>query len=183
MSSPYRSELPALVSKKEAIEAELSQLHAQREARTRALDLARQLEREVASALDEVDERRPTPLLDRVRIAKPCQVPWSSMQGGEVTRHCGSCKKNVHNLSAMTKNEAESFLASQAAVGEVPCITYYRRLDGTLVAEDCSIGSAKVRRKKLLIFATVAAAAAAAATSAGLFEEHVVQTAGNSWSP
>lgn len=179
MSTPYRNEQSALRAKKQALETELEQLHGQREATGRALELAEQVEREIALALDEVDERKPTPLLDRVRIAKPCDVPWSHMQGDDVTRHCGSCKKNVHNVSAMTKNEAEAFLAAQAAAGEKPCITYYRRLDGTLISEDCPVGAGRVRRKKLVLFATVAAAAAAVATQGLSSHEVGVQTAGD----
>lgn len=178
MTTPYRSALPALLSKREAIETELDPLHARREANARALELAREVEVELAAALDRVSPLEPTPLLDRVRIASPCQVPWGSMRGDDVTRFCGSCRKNVYNLSAMTRTEAEAFLATRQGGAELPCLTWYRRLDGTLVTADCPTAK-RGARKKLLVYATVAAAAAAAAAG-GLRanEVPVVQTAG-----
>jgi len=182
MSAPYRSEVPALESKKEAIERELDDLHGRRDARQHALGLARQVEQELAVALDAVTPLEPTPLLDRVRVAKPCPVSWASMRGDDVTRFCGSCRKHVHDLSAMTRGEAEAFLGAQREANPA-CVTFYRRLDGTVVSEDCpsGAGAGTTRRKKLLVFATVAAAAAALTSSSvreRLLGDHVVRTTG-----
>ena len=55
-------------------------------------------------------------------IDSPCpymsQAP--SFDGNEATADCGMCKTRVHNLSAVTEEEAEAMLASD----EVSCITY-----------------------------------------------------------
>jgi hypothetical protein len=57
------------------------------------------------------------------------------MTGTERIRHCNQCAKNVYNLSAMTADEANHFLASAAVT---PCVRFYRRYDGTIVtAERC----------------------------------------------
>jgi hypothetical protein len=47
------------------------------------------------------------PVLDNIRIASPCAADWNAMTGDERVRHCGACKKDVFNLSALTRDEAE----------------------------------------------------------------------------
>lgn len=42
------------------------------------------------------------------------------MEGDDKKRFCGQCQKHVHNLSAMTANEAESLLASSQKL----CVRY-----------------------------------------------------------
>ncbi|MBC8135987.1 MAG: hypothetical protein H8F28_08895, partial [Fibrella sp.] len=44
-------------------------------------------------------------LLSRTRVATPCRAEWARMIGDDKSRYCGSCKKNVYNLSAMTGKE------------------------------------------------------------------------------
>ncbi|HEX2676824.1 MAG TPA: hypothetical protein VHM19_09295, partial [Polyangiales bacterium] len=46
----------------------------------------------------------------RLKIVQPCEVAWETMQGSEARRFCGSCRKHVHNLSALTQREAERLL-------------------------------------------------------------------------
>ncbi|MEK7725310.1 MAG: hypothetical protein AAB336_13230, partial [Acidobacteriota bacterium] len=48
--------------------------------------------------------------LDNIRIASPCSADWNEMVGNERQKFCGSCQKNVYNLSGMTKDEAENLL-------------------------------------------------------------------------
>lgn len=85
-------------------------------------------------------------------IASPCDVPWESMTGDEKTRHCGECKRDVHNLSAMTKAEMDAFLeaATPDASGHLPCISLFQRPDGTVLTADCPVGISRRRRKALL---------------------------------
>jgi hypothetical protein len=93
--------------------------------------------------------KRALPLANIV-VASPCDVPWESMVGNERTRHCGACKKDVHNLSAMTRDEVEAFLARAEVIGAQggvkPCVSLFQRLDGTILTADCPIG---VRRRRL----------------------------------
>ncbi len=51
------------------------------------------------------------PLLDRVAIKTPCKASWDEMQGDDRVRFCCACTKNVYDISAMTEDEAEAFLA------------------------------------------------------------------------
>ena len=41
-------------------------------------------------------------------INKPCTQDWNSMEGSDRQRFCGVCDKSVHNLSAMTRREAQA---------------------------------------------------------------------------
>jgi hypothetical protein len=84
-------------------------------------------------------------LLDQIQIASPCSADWNAMQGDERRRFCEQCKLHVHNLSAMTRDEAEALLLS-AASGRV-CTRFFRRADGTVLTRDCPVGvRARLRR-------------------------------------
>ncbi|MDF2694211.1 MAG: hypothetical protein K0S65_2594, partial [Labilithrix sp.] len=107
--------------------------------------------------------KRGLPMLDQVRVASPCNASWDEMLGDQRVRFCLSCEKNVYNLSAMPREEAETFL--QERVGQEVCVRFYRRADGTLLTEDCPVGVKKKRRKKLALAVAGAGAMAFAATS------------------
>ena len=84
------------------------------------------------------------PMLDDVRIASPCDVSWSSMEGDSDVRYCSSCKKHVYNLSMMSRAEAEAVLVAAKAT-EGACVRLYRRADGTVITDDCPIGARRRR--------------------------------------
>ncbi len=86
------------------------------------------------------------PLLADVRVASPCHASWDTMKGDERARFCGLCRKNVYNLSEMTRQEAENLLREKE--GRL-CVRYYQRADGTVLTKDCPIGAAIVRRALL----------------------------------
>jgi hypothetical protein len=83
-------------------------------------------------------------LLDQVSVASPCPASWEDMKGDDKTRHCSLCRLNVHNLSAMTNEEAEALLKGKE--GRL-CIRYYRREDGTIMTKDCPRGLRALRQK------------------------------------
>ncbi|MGD9690125.1 MAG: hypothetical protein AB7K52_10775 [Phycisphaerales bacterium] len=98
-------------------------------------------------------------LLEQVRIASPCPARWDDMAGDDRTRHCAQCDLQVHNLSAMTADEAEDLLrrhfAPDAPFSHEPddapparfCATVFRRADGTILTRDCPVGLARVRAR------------------------------------
>ena len=98
------------------------------------------------------------PVLDGLRVASPCEVPWDSMKGDDRVRHCGACRLNVYNLSAMPRGEAEALV--RGAEGRL-CVRFFRRADGTVLTQDCPVGLEKVRRRLRRIGNAVAAAFAA----------------------
>jgi hypothetical protein len=82
--------------------------------------------------------------------------------GDERTRHCGQCNLAVHNISAMTRPEAEAFLArhfdGDKNIRGRLCAQFYRRADGTILTADCPVGLAAVRARARRTAARAAAA-------------------------
>ena len=84
------------------------------------------------------------PILANARIASPCSADWNEMTGDERVRFCGSCEKNVYNLTDLPTVDAESIILAHE--GNL-CVRLYQRADGTLISEDCPRGLAAARRK------------------------------------
>ncbi|MBI4748613.1 MAG: ankyrin repeat domain-containing protein [Acidobacteria bacterium] len=63
-------------------------------------------------------------ILDRVQVKSPCTEDWNEMVGNDEVRFCSHCSKHVHNLSAMTRREAEELVLKSN--GNL-CIRYLRR--------------------------------------------------------
>jgi len=144
---PYRDDVDALQAKKELLEEDLARITAHK----RALETIARDEKQVTAELDKVrrrleERRKKLPLLSNVSIASPCNADWSKMVGDERVRFCGSCEKNVYNISSMTAEEADRLIAEKE--GEL-CVRYYQRADGTILTADCAVGVRKkrVRRK------------------------------------
>jgi hypothetical protein len=109
-----------------------------------------------------VENPMPTRLplvLENLHIAAPCSADWDEMVGDDRTRFCGKCEKNVYNLSAMTRGQAEDLVREKE--GRL-CVRFYRRNDGTVLTADCPVG---VRRRRLRhrVWSCVAGVAASAA--------------------
>jgi len=71
-------------------------------------------------------------------------MAWDDMAGNERVRFCSQCKLNVYDISAMTKSEAESFIAN--AEGRI-CAKLYRRADGSIMTRDCPVGLRAIRKR------------------------------------
>ncbi len=82
--------------------------------------------------------------LDRVRIAAPCSADWDQMIGTDRVRFCAQCSLNVYNLSSMTRNDAESFIARNE--GRL-CVRFYRRADGSILTRNCPVGLRAIHRR------------------------------------
>ena len=95
-------------------------------------------------------------ILDDIRVASPCSMDWEPMTGDERTRHCEQCGLHVHNLDAMTRDEALA-LAQGASQGGRVCVRFYRRADGKVLTRDCPVGLAAVRAKARHAYSRVAA--------------------------
>jgi hypothetical protein len=90
---------------------------------------------------------KPVPLLARIRVATPCRADWNQMTGDERVRHCAQCKKDVFNLSDMTREQAERLIIEKN--GDL-CARYYQRQDGTILLADCSVGLAQKKKTKVV---------------------------------
>ena len=70
--------------------------------------------------------------LDQIQIPVPCPTDWEEMAGNDRVRYCAECKKNVYNLSKMTRHEAEALIATKR--GDL-CTRIVRNPDGTILTE------------------------------------------------
>jgi len=95
-------------------------------------------------------------VLDSLRIASPCTADWAAMTGDDKKRFCAQCKLHVHDLSAMTSDEAMAFLRG-AGEGRV-CVRFHRRTDGRVLTRDCPVGLRRRLRQAWLRAAALVAA-------------------------
>jgi hypothetical protein len=86
------------------------------------------------------------------------------MEGDDRTRVCGRCSKSVHDLSAMTEDDAEAFLAHHLDDAD-EAIRVFRRPDGTVLTSECP-GGARTRHMRRVAMAAAGTASAIAATTA-----------------
>ncbi len=160
---PYRDDQAALEAHRDELRRDLAEATRQAEALAGAEQTRDDLTRELASVEARLQRARArhVPLLDDVKVASPCNASWDDMIGDERVRFCGSCQKDVYNLSAMPRDDAERLLAERE--GSI-CVRLYRRADGTVLTSDCPVG---VRRKR--VRRTVVAAGVASALAGSMF--------------
>lgn len=68
-----------------------------------------------------------------LNIAEPCTEKWDEMSGDARRRFCGVCSKHVHNLSALTRDEANALIDGVRSGGPTPCVTYVYGPDDRIV--------------------------------------------------
>jgi hypothetical protein len=167
----YRDVSESLRSYRDRVAGDLEQARlAAREAADRA-EKVRILEKELAETealLAKMAGPRSLPLLENVAIAAPCSADWAQMVGDDRVRFCRACEKNVYNLSAMPRDEAEALLAARD--GKM-CVRLYKRADGTVLTADCPVGVKRRQRRRAVagvlgggLLAAGAALAAASST-------------------
>jgi len=180
----YRDVSESLRAYRERVSRDLEDARiAAKEAQERA-DKVRILEGELAETdglIAKLAEKRaqklPLPVLENVAIAAPCKASWDAMVGDDRVRFCGQCEKNVYNLSAMPRDEAEALLAARE--GKM-CVRLYKREDGTVMTSDCPVGVKRRRRRRavagVLGGGMMAATASLFASSAGQMQGAPVPT-------
>ena len=153
MTTPYRDDTDSLEARHAALSSELSSV----QEKTKELDALKTSEAHLAKEVADVQRklegrrsRRTLPLLESIQIASPCTASWNKMIGDDRARFCTHCQKDVFNLSAMPKDEAESFIQTRTA--EV-CVRLYKRTDGTVLTSDCPVGVKRKRRRKAAVAA------------------------------
>jgi hypothetical protein len=87
--------------------------------------------------------------VDRIEIASPCTVSWSSMRGDDRVRFCGQCRQNVYNVEGFGRAEARRLVAQSE--GRL-CVRILRRPDGTVVTADCWTRLRAARRRGVVPF-------------------------------
>lgn len=94
-----------------------------------------------ALGLSDPLRERAASALDALEIASPCPLPWDGLRAVDPAarvRDCDRCQQRVHDLSALSRPEAEALLAAHA--GQRLCVRLYRRLDGRVLTRDCGAG-------------------------------------------
>lgn len=157
---PYRDGRDGLIVKRRALAGELERLERAAARRDR---IAGEL-----TAIDEELRARRSPL-ELIAIETPCRERWDAMKGDDVTRRCGRCHRDVHDLSRMTEAEIEALFAR---AGASPCVRLRRRPDGRVVTADCPVEPPSLARRAAralsagVLFGAAAGASAAASLSA-----------------
>ena len=64
----------------------------------------------------------PKLFLKNLTIPSPCTSDWNSMKGNDLVRFCEHCDLSVHNLSQITRNQAQRLVARSN--GRL-CVRYY----------------------------------------------------------
>lgn len=100
--------------------------------------------------------------MDDIRVASPCRASWDDMTGDERSRACAHCRKNVYNLSGMTRAEIETLIREKE--GRL-CVRFYRRADGRLVTADCPPFGEHGRHWRFAALAAAASLAVGLATA------------------
>lgn len=124
----------------EALAARHAELAADVAERTRELAATKALLADAAAHANR-------PILDSIRVATPCKASWDDMVGDDRVRHCAGCDKDVFNLSALTRDEAEALIRER--LGNL-CGRYYQRADGTIITSDCTVGITQRRRRRVM---------------------------------
>lgn len=65
--------------------------------------------------------------LKQISVPTPCPAQWDAMQGDAQTRFCTGCRKDVFNLSEMSRREGEDLLTRTDAQ---VCVFFYPDADG-----------------------------------------------------
>jgi len=103
---------------------------------------------------------RRLPLAEALRVKRPCRLPWDGLTPvSDDVRHCETCGKEVHDISALTYAEAEALVRSDETRERGLCGRIERRTsDGAIRLADgyAFPENARASRKALTVAATVA---------------------------
>lgn len=69
--------------------------------------------------------------LEQIKITEPCHESWDAMTGDEQRRFCDSCSKHVHDLSKLSREEAEALVNC----GESVCVRMQRTPKGIVLTK------------------------------------------------
>jgi hypothetical protein len=93
-------------------------------------------------------------ILPKTKIAAPCHARWEDMAGDERSRFCAQCDKRVYNFSRMSPEEISQFILDREGRA---CVRFYQRTDGTMLLENCPVGTERlIRRVKIAVCSTIA---------------------------
>src|ERR1041385_2964046 len=77
--------------------------------------------------------KSPRHFLKTITVPSPCTADWNSMRGNDQVRFCDHCQLHVHNVSQMTRAQAELLVARSN--GKL-CVRYVRDPNGSVITID-----------------------------------------------
>jgi len=90
----YRSDIDVLEARKQTLEKQLAELRARLQENAKLSSDADQVVKELEETYAKLNVgkasekgRKSLPLLQRIYVASPCNVPWESMSGDDRVRH------------------------------------------------------------------------------------------------
>jgi hypothetical protein len=109
-------------------------------------------------ATDDMEQRPQPGFINQIKVAAQCNADWNNMRGDDNVRLCLLCSKNVYDLSKLSQAQAEALILEKE--GKL-CVQFYRRIDGTVVVDNCPVGLRKIRDRLKHWYALAAALFAA----------------------
>lgn len=103
--------------------------------------------------------------LEQLDVPAPCHEPWRRMSGDDRTRFCERCQHPVHNLSKMTRQEAEKILSDSS---DGVCVQFTRARDGNVRTLDYQPRAATRPRGKMEWFSIASLSVLIGAVLGGL---------------
>src|ERR1041385_8716776 len=77
--------------------------------------------------------KSPRHFLKTITVPSPCTADWNSMRGNDQVRFCDHCQLHVHNVSQMTRAQAELLVARSN--GKL-CVRYVGDPNGSVITID-----------------------------------------------
>lgn len=108
--------------------------------------------------------------LKNLTIPSPCSADWNSMKGNDQVRFCEHCELSVHNLSQMTRHQAERLVSRSN--GRL-CVQFVPDANGTPLLAQAGMKLHRISRRASRI--------AAGAFTATLSVTSAVANASQSW--
>jgi hypothetical protein len=89
--------------------------------------------------------------LDKIEVKSPCSESWDEMFGNNEVRFCSHCAKNVHDISAMTRQKAEKLV--KESNGNL-CVRYVKTPNGKLISAPQTL--TKITRRATIVASVLA---------------------------
>jgi hypothetical protein len=89
--------------------------------------------------------------LDKIEVKSPCNENWDEMFGNDEVRFCSHCAKNVHDISAMTRQKAEKLV--KESNGNL-CVRYVKTPNGKLISAPQTL--TKITRRATIVASVLA---------------------------
>ncbi|HJQ69534.1 MAG TPA: hypothetical protein VKA70_11200 [Blastocatellia bacterium] len=117
-------------------------------------------------------------MLDHIMIPVTCPTDWEGMAGDDRVRYCAECKKNVYNISKMTRREAEALIATNR---NGFCARIVRNPDGAILTQTLPASLTEAGRRASPVAAVVVTAIIGISPNAVAHSPSMMQNSASSY--